>query len=140
MVLMPTEVKGEKRKLARPFHGPFRVLIITPTSAKVRVVDDPKAASIIFVALDRVRLYYPEQADVTWTGRSKRRMATHSSEPDTVSTHSTPNIHSGPVTRSMTRVNTSSTLNLLKLTHVYSLCILLIFVNRSLYTVVVCDS
>ena len=31
MVLMPTEAKGEKRKLARPFHGPFRVLTVTPT-------------------------------------------------------------------------------------------------------------
>ena len=30
MVLMPTEAKGEKRKLARPFHGPFRVLSLLP--------------------------------------------------------------------------------------------------------------
>ena len=72
MVLMPTEAKGEKRKLAWPFHGPFRVLTVTSTNAEVRLVDDPKAASI-FVALDRVRLCYPEQADVTWTGRSKKR-------------------------------------------------------------------
>ena len=96
MVLMPTEAKGEKRKLARPVHGPFRVLTVTPTNAEVRVVDDPKAASV-FVALDRVRLCYPEQADVTWTGRSKRRMVTCSSEPNSVSTHSTPHVRSGPV-------------------------------------------
>ena len=55
MVLMPTEAKGEKRKLAWPFHGPFRVLIVTPTNAEVRVVNDSKAASI-FVALHRVRV------------------------------------------------------------------------------------
>ena len=59
-------------------------------------MDDPKAASI-FVALDRVRLCYPEQAHITWTGRSKR---TCSSEPDSVSMHSTPHICSGPVTDS----------------------------------------
>ena len=106
MVLMPTEAKGEKRKLARPFHGPFRVLTVTPTNAEVRVVDDPKAASI-FVALDRVRLCYPEQADVTWTGRSRRRMVTHSKEPDSSSTPSTPRVRNGPVTRSMTRANMS---------------------------------
>ena len=72
MVLMPAEAKGEKRKLARPFHGPFRVLTVTPTNAELRLVDDPKAAPI-FVALDRVRLCYPEQGDVTWTGKAKRR-------------------------------------------------------------------
>ena len=106
MVLMPTEAKGEKRKLAWPFHGPFRVLTVTPTNAEVRVVDDPKAASI-FVALDRVRLCYPEQADVTWTGRSRRRMVTHSKEPDSSSTPSTPRVRNGPVSRSMTRANMS---------------------------------
>ena len=56
-MLIPTEAKGEKRKLARPFHGPFQVLTITPTNAKVRLVDDPKAAPI-FVARDRVCLCY----------------------------------------------------------------------------------
>jgi hypothetical protein len=81
MVLMPSEAKGEKRKLARPFRGPFRVLTVTPTNAEVRLVDDPKAAPI-FVALDRVRICYPEQTDVTWTGRSKRRMVTPSKKPN----------------------------------------------------------
>ena len=106
MVLMPSEAKGEKRKLARPFHGPFRVLTVTPTNAEVRLVDDPKAASI-FVALDRVRLCYPEQADITWTGRSKRRMVTPSKAPDSGSTPNSPHVRTGPVTRSMTRANTS---------------------------------
>ena len=42
VVLMPSAAKGEKRKLARPFHGPFRVLSVTSTNAEVRLVDDPK--------------------------------------------------------------------------------------------------
>ena len=81
MVLVPTEAKGEKRKLARPFHGPFQVLTVTPTNVEVRLVDDPKAAPI-FVALDRVRLCYPEQGDVTWTGKSKKRAAIRSKKSD----------------------------------------------------------
>lgn len=83
-MLVPTEAKGEKRKLALPFHGPFRVLTIFPTNVEVRlvdVVDDPKAAPI-FVALDRVCLCYPEQGDVTWTGKSKRRAAIRSKKSD----------------------------------------------------------
>ena len=104
MVLMPTELKGEKRKLARPFHGPFRVLTVTPTNAEVRLVDDPKAAPI-FVALDRVRLCYPEQGDVTWTGTSRRRAVTRSRKSNSDHTPSTPHVRSGPVTRSMTHAN-----------------------------------
>ena len=99
---MPTETKGEKRKLARPFHGPFRVLTVTPTNAEVRLVNDPTAASI-FVALDRVRLCYPEQADITWTGRSRRKTAARSKRTVSDSAPSTPCICTGPVTRSMTR-------------------------------------
>ena len=104
MVLMPTEAKGEKRKLARPFNGPFWVLTVTPTNAEVRLVDDPKAASI-FVALDRVRMCYPEQADVTWTGRSKKKAVTRSKESDSTCTPSTPRVRTGLITRSMTRAN-----------------------------------
>ena len=32
-MLIPPEAKREKRKLARPFHGPSRVLNVTPTNA-----------------------------------------------------------------------------------------------------------
>lgn len=104
MVLMSTEAKGEKRKLARPFHGPFRVLTVTPTNAEVRLVDDPKAAPI-FVALDRVCLCYPEQGDAIWTGKSRRRAVAHPKGSDSDSTPSTPHVCTGPVTRSMTCAN-----------------------------------
>ena len=104
MVLMPMETTGDRRKLARPFHGPFRVLALTPTNAEVRLVDDPKAASI-FVALDRVRLCFPEQGNETWTGKSKRkrRAATRSADAGSNRTPSTLHVRTGPVTRSMAR-------------------------------------
>ena len=103
-MLVPTEAKGEKRKLALLFHGPFRVLTIFPTNVEVRLVDDPKAAPI-FVALDRVRLCYPEQGDVTWTGKSKRRAAIRSKKSDSDCLPSNPHVRCGPITRSMSRIN-----------------------------------
>ena len=47
MVLMPAEATGDKRKLARPFHGPFRMLTVTPTNAEVRLASDPKATPLL---------------------------------------------------------------------------------------------
>ena len=32
MVFMPSETTGKDRKLARPYHGPFRVVSLTATS------------------------------------------------------------------------------------------------------------
>ena len=103
MVLMPSAAKGEKRKFAHPFHGPFRVLTVTPTNAEVKLVDDPKADPI-FVALDRVCLYHPEEGDVTWTGKSRRRAATRSLNKESDSTRAS-HVRTGPVMRSMTRAN-----------------------------------
>ena len=67
MVFMPSESQGPERKLARPFHGPYRILALAPTNAEVRLVDDPKQDSI-FMSLDRVCSY----PDTTWTGPKKR--------------------------------------------------------------------
>ena len=69
---MPAAVQGKDHKLARPYHGPYRVLTVTPTNAEVRLISDPTASSI-FVALSRVRQCYPEQGDATWLAVTKRR-------------------------------------------------------------------
>ena len=37
----PSEETGEARKLARPFHGPYRVVDIGPNTVKVVRVDQP---------------------------------------------------------------------------------------------------
>ena len=60
MVSMPTEIQGKTWKFARPFHGPFRIISLTPTNAEVRLVDEPQSKSL-FVSLNRVRL-----PDVSW--------------------------------------------------------------------------
>jgi len=66
MVYMPSETQGQERKLIRPFHGPYRVLAVTPTNVELRLVNDPTGDSI-FVSLDQVRCCYSEQGDETWT-------------------------------------------------------------------------
>ena len=60
MVCMPTEIQGKTWKFARPFHGPSRIISLTPTNAEVRLVDEPQSKSL-FVSLNRVRL-----PDVSW--------------------------------------------------------------------------
>jgi len=72
MVYQPGEVKGKARKLVRPYHGPYRILNLTPNNAEVVLVDRPKDPSI-FVSLDRIRPCYAELGDVTWTGRKRRK-------------------------------------------------------------------
>jgi len=106
MVYMPSEVQGKTRKLARPFHGPYRILTLTPNNAEVVLVEKPNEPSI-FVALNRVRLCYTEMDDTSWTGpkrKKKHRKAAKSkaTEHDVTLTESPPEYH-GPLTRSMTQ-------------------------------------
>ena len=101
MVFMPAEAQGKAWKLSRPFHGPYRVLKTTPTNAEVRLVDRPEDDSI-FVALNRVRLCYPEQGSNTWTGHKKRRKRKKPSKesPTSGTQDGSPLPYQGPVTRS----------------------------------------
>ena len=46
MVHMPGSVKGKAWKLVRPYHGPYRVISVTPTNAEVRLVDEPGADAL----------------------------------------------------------------------------------------------
>ena len=66
---MPSEVRGKAWKFARPFHGPYRILELTPVNASVRLVDRPQDQPI-FVSLDRIRRC-PEEIpdDETWSGK-----------------------------------------------------------------------
>ena len=68
-VHMPGDVQGKAWKFARPFHGPYRILELTPTNASVCLVDKPQDAPI-FVSLDRVRRCPKEIPDgETWSGK-----------------------------------------------------------------------
>ncbi len=68
---MPSKVQGKDRKLARPYHGPYRVLNVTPTNAEVTLIDRPRNPSI-FVSLTRVRRCYDDMDDHSWTGGDKK--------------------------------------------------------------------
>ena len=46
MVYMPGEVSGKRWKIARPYHGPYRVLSPTPTNAEVRLIENPSEPSL----------------------------------------------------------------------------------------------
>ena len=46
MVYMPGEVSGKKWKIARPYHGPYRILSVTPTNAEVQLIESPAEPSL----------------------------------------------------------------------------------------------
>ena len=98
---MLAEQQGKAWKLSRPFHGPFRVLSVTDTNVKVRLIDHPKDDPI-FVHSDKVRLCYPEQGDKVWSGRVRKKRRANRSSDDTPSV-SPANEYTGPMTRSRTK-------------------------------------
>ncbi len=69
---MPHVATGKYRKLAHPFHGPYRVQALTNTDVCAVPVDDPDAEPI-FVHLSRVRPCYKELPNVSWTGKARRK-------------------------------------------------------------------
>ena len=101
MVYMPSEVTGKNRKLARPYHGPYRIVAVTPTNAEVKLIERASEPSI-FVAIDRVRKCYPELPDRCWTGRKQSRKR-RSKRQTATSPSDEPQRTTGPVTRSMTQ-------------------------------------
>lgn len=99
MVYMPGERRGKTWKLARPFHGPYRVVAVTDTNVEVRLVNRPLDQPI-FVHLDRVRRCNPQQIDGEWTGpRNKRRRKKKLRDTTPPPKDQAP-IYSGPITRS----------------------------------------
>ena len=102
MVHMPSELQGRTWKFARPYHGPFRVLSLTPTNAEVQLIDEPHSDPL-FVSLSRVRACYDELPDVSWKGSSPAKYASRSSKPDVQSCQPDrggPSPYTGPMTRS----------------------------------------
>ena len=72
----PAEKTGDKRKLARPFHGPYRIVKLGENSVKVRRVDKPGDEPIL-VAQERLRRCPDEIGDGCWppikTKKDKRK-------------------------------------------------------------------
>ena len=71
-LLKPAERTGEGRKLARPFHGPYRVVEISSNDAHIRRVDRPQDEPIL-VALDRLRRCPEEIPDEFWPKDKKSK-------------------------------------------------------------------
>ncbi len=61
----PAEKTGPARKLARPFHGPYRVVKMDTNTAHVRRVDRPQDESIL-VSISRLRRCPDEIPDLFW--------------------------------------------------------------------------
>ena len=109
MVYFPDQVKGKSWKLARPYHGPYEVVSVTPTNVEVRLVGSPQNPAI-FVALDRIRPCPEEMTDETWTGskpakprRGRKENNSSSDETTRPSESGRDGNRTGPVTRSMAR-------------------------------------
>jgi len=67
MTYMPGDVTGKDWKLARPYHGPYHIISLTPTN--VEIPSDPT----LFVTISRLRRCCPEiPSDASWTGRHKK--------------------------------------------------------------------
>lgn len=110
LVYMPGDVTGKDWKLARPYHGPYRIVQVTPTNAEVQLIEKPSDPTI-FVALSRVRKCYPEiPSNASWTGRKKRNKRKRRCENQEQCKSQRENVprQKGPVTRSMTRAAKSS--------------------------------
>lgn len=71
-LFQPAEKTGKARKLARPYHGPFRVVSLTQSNAQIRRVDRPQDEPIL-VALGRLRRCPSEVPDTFWPPAKKRR-------------------------------------------------------------------
>ena len=69
----PAEQTGEARKLARPFHGPYRLLEVGPNTAKITPVNRPEEEPLL-VSLARLRRCPQEVAeDQFWPTRGAKR-------------------------------------------------------------------
>lgn len=71
-VFMPAEKTGKNRKFAHPYHGPYPVMEVNESNAKVVRVDLPQETSIL-VALDRLR-HFPDKLPEgsTWPPPKRR--------------------------------------------------------------------
>ena len=79
------EKTGELRKLARPFHGHYRIIRMDVNTAHIRRVDKPQEDTIL-VALDRLRRC-PDEIEGVWppAKASKKQQRALSSVPPSTS-------------------------------------------------------
>ena len=71
-LLKPAEKTGKARKLARAFHGPYRVTELLPNNAYIRRVDRPQEEPIL-MSLQRLRRCPEEIGDEFWPPSKPRK-------------------------------------------------------------------
>ena len=72
MVFMPKEARSKNRKLALPYHGPYRVLEVRQNCLLVQPVDRPDDEPIL-VNMDRVVECSEELPNTSWLGKQRHR-------------------------------------------------------------------
>ena len=80
---MPSDTTGKQRKLALPYHGPYRVVDVTDNNVSIQPVDKPDESPIL-VNMDRVTKCSDALPDISWLGprsQHKRRKNTTTNEP-----------------------------------------------------------
>ena len=70
----PAEQTGARRKFARPFHGPYRLVEVGTNTARICPVDKPESEPIL-VSLDRLRRCPEEVGDKFWPPNKKTRQS-----------------------------------------------------------------
>ena len=68
----PAEKTGAARKFARPFHGPYRILQLDASTARIRCVAHPEEEPIV-VSIARLRRCPEEVGDDCWPADRKKR-------------------------------------------------------------------
>ena len=80
MVYMPYEDQGKNRKMALPYHGPYRIIEVRPNNCVlVRPVDKPDDQPI-FVSMDRIVPCPNELSNVSWLGPRTRKQKRNPSQ------------------------------------------------------------
>ena len=77
-LLKPAEQTGARRKFARPFHGPYRLLEVGTNTARICPVDKPESEPIL-VSLGRLR-HCPDEIGNEFWPPSKVRKATRQTQ------------------------------------------------------------
>ena len=72
MAFMLQETSGKDRKLALPYHGPYRVVEVWPNCLLVRLVDRPQE-ELILVSSQRVVECSDALPDTSWLGKGRQR-------------------------------------------------------------------
>ena len=73
LLYKPAEKTGEGRKLARPYHGPYRIIELAVNNAQIRKLDKHMTSLFKPIALDRLRRYPTEVPNVFWPPKNQQR-------------------------------------------------------------------